>query len=503
MTLTNPSRREFVVAAATAASFAAVPVASAQEKADDILCDVVVVGSGISGLSAAVEAVELGASVVLIEKMEDVGGNSKMAEGPFAVDSPLQQEAGVDLALYDAVLNEMQFSNYRADATTWIKYLKESGRNIAWLLDKGVKFVDVRACNAGLQGWHYYDGGGFAAVQTLLDAAETAGVTVMTKTPMVELIHEGTSVVGVVAQGASGRFQIRANSVILATGGTGANAEKLGERTGFDCSGATLDCNPGNTGDGIAVAEALGAKLRTACIMGDKCVRGFGLFDHISFAATRQPVLWVNSHGQRFVNEGIVMEDVPSAFNAIFIGQDACYSVFDRTTLERFAAGDCPDPITNYLPVPAELTDLLSQVEQLLESGADNAFVGDTVEDLAAAMGVNPEELSATIDEYNLVCSAGVDTDFFKKPELLIPVTEGPFYAFKMDPLVVCAIGGLCTDIENKVIGSDGSPINGLYAVGLDGCNLYEETYNMQLGGSCNGYCIYSGRNAARCALQS
>ena len=118
-------------------------------------------------------------------------------------------------------------------------------------------------------------------------------------------------------------------------------------------------------------------------------------------------------------------------------------------------------------------------------------------------MGVNPEELSAAIDEYNLVCSAGVDTDFFKKPELLIPVTEGPFYAFKMDPLVVCAIGGLCTDIENKVIGLDGSPINGLYAVGLDGCNLYEETYNMQLGGSCNGYCIYSGRNAARCALQS
>lgn len=497
MALCTPSRREFVAIAATTSVVAAVPVDSAL--AAEFECDVVVAGSGISGLSAAVEASELGASVILIEKMDYIGGNSRMAEGPFAVNSPLQHEAGVDLALYDAVVNEMRFSNYRADATTWIKYLKESGDNIAWLLEKGVKFVDVRACNAGLQGWHYYDGGGSSAVIALLEAAETAGVTVLTSTPMVELICEGDAVVGVVAEGPEGRIQIRSRAVILATGGTGANAVTLSERTGFDCSNATLDCNPGNTGDGIQAAETLGALTRTACIMGDKCVHGFGMFDHITFATTRQPTLWVNGYGKRFVNEGIVMEDVPSTFNAIFIGQDSCYSILDRATIERFAAGECPDVITNYIPAPSnELVDLIPQIEGALEVGADNVFMGQTVQKLAVAMEIDPAELVATVEQYNRMCEGGTDTDFFKKSEFLTPVIEGPFYGFKMDPLVVCAIGGLRTDLQNRVVKSGNVPIEGLFAVGLDGCSLYEETYNMQLGGSCNGYCIYSGRNAAR-----
>lgn len=471
---------------------------------DTLTCDIVVVGGGISGLSAAVEGAQSGANVILIEKQSEIGGNSLGAEGPFAVNSPLQKEANINLSLYEALKNELQFSNYRASSQIWINYLKQSGDSIAWLMDNGVKFVDVRPCNAGLQGWHYYYGGGKAAVAAMEQAANDANVQIMTSTPMVQLITENGTVTGVVAESAGKYIAIKGKGVVLASGGTGANISTLSERTGFDCSNATINCNPGNTGDGMDNAVKLGAETRTACIMGDKCVYGYGMFDHISFAATRQPILWVNSYGERFVDEGIVREDIPSAFNAIFISQDACYSIMDQGTVDSFAKGGAPDSYVNYMPDQgANLTQLQEQIDDALSGTMGNVFKGETLDDLAKAMGFEPKTLNETVARYNELCDKGVDDDFFKKAEYMIPLTTGPYYGFKMDPLVVCAIGGLCTDVQNRVLDENDSPIPGLYAVGLDGCNLYEETYNMYLGGSCHGYCIYSGRNAARSILNA
>lgn len=471
---------------------------------ETIECDIVVVGGGISGLSAAVEGAQQGACVVLIEKQAELGGNSLGAEGPFAVNSPLQQEAHIDLSLYDALKNELEFSNYRTNSQIWINFLKQSGDNIAWLLENGVKFVDVRLCNAGLHGWHYYDGGGAAAVAAMEQAANNAGVRIMTSTPMVQTLCENGAVTGVVAENNGRHLAIKAKGVILASGGTGANTETLSERTGFDCSNATINCNPGNTGDGMDAAIALGADTRSACIMGDKCVYGYGMFDHISFAATRQPILWVNGFGERFVDEGIVCVDVPMAFNAIFLSQDVCYSIMSQDMVDSFAQGGAPDSLSNYFPdQEASLGQLQQQIDEAAAGTLGNVFKGATLGELALAMGFEEAVFTDTVTRYNEMCAQGVDDDFFKKADYLIPLAQGPFYGFKMDPLVVCAIGGLCTDVENRVLDADGKAIPGLYAVGLDGCNLYEETYNMQLSGSANGYCIYSGRNAARSILNA
>ena len=466
-------------------------------------CDIVVVGGGISGLSAAVEAAQKGASVILVEKQPEVGGNSIGAEGPFAVDSVMQKEANIDLGLHEAIQNELEFSNYRTNTQIWTNFLKRSGEDISWLMDNGVKFVDVRTSNAGLMGWHYYDGGGKAAVAAMAATAEELGVKILTSTPMSQLLQENGEVKGILATTAEEEvLEVRANSVILASGGTGANTELLSERTGFDCSMATINCSPGNTGDGMDAAIALGSKTRTACIMGDKCVYGFQMFDHISFGATRQPILWVNGFGERFVNEGIVMENIPCAFNAMFLGQEKAFSIMDQDTVEQFAAGKSPDAFNNYMPDKGpELTDFEAQIESALSSKSESVFKTDSIAELAKAIGMDATALEDTIATYNKACDEGVDENFFKKPEFLLPVKTAPFYAFKMDPLVVCAIGGIETDVNNQVVDSEGKPIANLYAVGLDGCNLYEETYNMTLSGSCNGYCIYSGRNAADAAL--
>lgn len=475
----------------------------APEVARTLTCEILVAGGGISGLSAAVEAAQKGASVILLEKASDVGGNSNGAEGPFAVESPMQQEAGIELTLYDAILNELEFSNYRTNTQIWTNFLRRSGEDIQWLMENGVKFVDVRTTNDGLMGWHYYDGGGKSAVAAMKATAESLGVTIMTSTPLTGLILDSGICKGAYAADTDGNtIAVDAAAVILATGGTGANTAILSERTGFDCSKATINCSPGDTGDAIEAVSALDAQTRTACIMGDKCVYGFQMFDHISFATTRQPNLWVNGHGERFVNEGIVRENIPCTFNALFLGQDCAYSILDQATVDRYAAGDLPDKITNYFPdQPSELANLKDQIEQSLNSGLGVAFKGDSVAELATAMGIDADVLAKTVKEYNAVCSAGRDTDFYKKAEYLSPVEAGPFYAFRFDPLVVCAIGGIETDDANRVLKTDGTPVPNVFAVGLDGCNLYEETYNMTLSGSCNGYCVYSGRNAADNAL--
>lgn len=477
--------------------------ASQYETSETLTCDLVVVGGGISGLSCAVEGAQEGANVILVEKQGEVGGNSLGAEGPFAVNSVMQQEANIDLPLYSALKNELQFSNYRASSSLWIKFLEDSGENISWLLDNGVKFVDVRTCNAGLQGWHYYDGGGKAAVSAMLSTAESLGVQIMTLTPMVELaVDDAGTICGIIAEHEDGYIRIEAKAVVLASGGTGANGELATQYTGFDCSRANIGCNPGNTGDGLTQAVAHGAATRTACIMGDKCVSGYDLFANVTFAATRQPILWVNGNGERFVDEGIVREDIPSAFNAVFLSQDSCYSITDQATVDSFAEGGCPDALSNYFPDQGDkLPELKEQIEEVVSAADGRAFSGETVEELAEQMGADPTVLAETIDRYNEQCAQKEDKDFFKKAEYLIPVETGPFYAFKMDPQITCAIGGLVTDTENHVLDADGNPIPNLYAVGLDGCALYEETYNMALSGSCNGYCIFSGRNAARNAL--
>lgn len=525
----KPSRREFLYAAAAlggamfAGSLAACspqgrsadgesmkseaggasPAAQEYQVSDRLSCDVVVVGGGISGLSAAVEAAQQGGSVILVEKQSKVGGNSRFAEGPFAVNSPMQKEAGIEVPLYEALKNELDFSNYRSNSAVWLGFLKSSGENIGWMLDNGVKFSEVRKINAGLEGWHMYEGGGTAAVDVMLAKAQELGVQVLTETPMVQVTGEGGSATGIIVEGPKGTYTaIESGGVILASGGTGANTETLSERTGFDCSKARIDCNPGNTGDGIEQSVLLGAGTRKACIMGDKVVAGWGLFDHISFATTRQPVLWVNDQGERFVNEEIQVQDIPSAFNAVFIGQDSSFSVLDQATLDRFATGDCPVKPADFAPLgESSLPKLQEQVDKAVAAADDSVFKGNSVRELAEAMGVPAESMQTTVDSYNASCATGEDSDFFKNNEFLMPVEKGPFYAFRMAPLVVCAIGGLNTNTKNQVLDQNKNPIPNLYAVGLDGCNLYEETYNMMLGGSANGYCIHSGRNAARNAL--
>ncbi|NLB77744.1 MAG: FAD-dependent oxidoreductase, partial [Clostridiaceae bacterium] len=124
--------------------------------------DVVVIGAGTSGMTAAIEAASEGAKVILLEKQGKVGGSSRFAEGVFGAESPLQKELGITISKKETLRKEMEFHNYRVSGPQWKALIDASGNNIQWLLDMGVKFAMVSSPGAGEKTWHVYDGFGDA-----------------------------------------------------------------------------------------------------------------------------------------------------------------------------------------------------------------------------------------------------------------------------------------------------------------------------------------------------
>ncbi len=102
--------------------------------------DVVVVGTGAAGTSAALEAAQHGASVLLLEKGRHTGGSSNYTEGLFAVDSYLQKEQGIKVSGTDVLKEEVEYSKYKADSRIWRNYVDDSANTVQWLKDQGVKY---------------------------------------------------------------------------------------------------------------------------------------------------------------------------------------------------------------------------------------------------------------------------------------------------------------------------------------------------------------------------
>ena len=111
--------------------------------------------------------------------------------------------------------------------------------------------------------------------------------------------------------------------------------------------------------------------------------------------------------------------------------------------------------------------------------------------------------MKATVDQYNRLASAGVDTDFGKAPEFLVPITQPPFYVGKLTQELLVGIGGIETNRHGQALDHDKNPIAGLYAIGTDGCMLYRNIYTINVGGTCNANNINSARNAANHATGS
>ena len=196
------------------------------DPAEVIDVDVVVVGSGSAGVAATVQAAELGANTLLLEKRGSVGGNGALTEGMFAIGSKMQAEAGIgtDIAFRDIIDAEQNFFNYRINNLLWKDMVEASGENIDWMVSHGVKFSGVVDNYHGLgkfDAFHWFvDGKGSNYIEPMVESAKSLGATVMTSTPALDLIIEEGAVKGLYAQKEDGSIlQVNAKAVILASGG--------------------------------------------------------------------------------------------------------------------------------------------------------------------------------------------------------------------------------------------------------------------------------------------
>lgn len=476
--------------------------------------DVIVVAAGLSGMAAACAAGEAGVKTLVFEKANTTGGAANMAMGPLGVGSRIQRESMVSITPGEAFRKHMFFTHYKVDARLVRDFYFKSGDTIDWLESMGVEFAGVqrafsapeatRAYSEGEFTWHVVkpEGGGIpgpraatAMMKKMTEYAKEQGVEFCLETPVKKLIKEDGAVVGVIAVDAQGEeIEARAPSVIIATGGFGANPEMIKEYTGFEY-GKTINnfAVPGMVGDGLKMAWEVGA-AKTPIIMEIMYQLPDNMNHFYIEGAFRQPCLWVNRNGQRFMPEDQIA-------NTTFTGNALAtqpgkigFAIFDAKLLKRYKKKG-PDIISHVHP--HDLYDHFEeQWERDLAAGYEPICQADTIEELAEKAGIDVEGLKTQVEEYNEMCEAGYDEVFEKDRHYMEPIAKAPFYCCRQTVGAYGSLGGIKINHKMEVLDEDAKVIPGLYAVGTDACSIYGDTYPFTLPGNTMGFCVNSGRIA-------
>lgn len=404
--------------------------------------DVVVVGAGAAGLAAAIEAVEGGAKVAVIEKMPMVGGSTILSAGiVYATGSELQQKAGVQDSVDDLVNYWSERAEGKADEALLRTVAEKSGDTINWLVNEiGVKFGDpVPAGTSPVLRALMATDGGNGIIAPMKKYAESKGVKFFFETTASELItNKKGEVTGVKAVDKDDKkLTFNANSVILATGGFDRNDELM-KKYAAEAVGESTYVAVGNTGDGLKMAEKVNASIvGNGSVIGFKAVEGeLNLESEIS-SLIWSPFLLVNKEGERFVNES---SDYPIVHEALLKQSDLrALLIFDATT---------------YNPL----------LDQAVEKG--EAFVADSLEELADLSGVNKDKLLETVKGYNQMIVNGEDTSFGKALTGHTPIETPKYYGVKIIAASIGTMTGIQIDTSAHVLDLNGKVIPNLYAAG-------------------------------------
>ena len=496
-TVTSTAIKEAAAAALTAAGLNPDDYKTAVENnaaAEDstVDADVVVVGAGGAGMTAAITAAAEGKSVVILESQSMVGGNSVRATGGMNAGKTVYQDenefgesAGVEKTLKTAAEkyadNETitalaktvseQWAAYQANPTGYFDSVElmeldtmiggkgindpelvetlcaNSADAIDWLDEHGITLHNVSSFGgASVKRIHRPVNAegktvsvGSYMIPLLQENCEKAGVKMMLDTTATEILTDANgAAVGVKATGASGEtVTVNAKAVVLATGGFGANLDMVvkykPELKGFMTTNA-----PGIQGQGIEMAEAIGAATVDMDQIQIHPTVEANTAALITEGLRGDGAILINEEGQRFIDE-VGTRDVVSAAE---IAQTGSYS---------------------WLVVDQAMADASSVIQGYIKKGY--TVTGATYEELGKAMGVDAAAFAETMEKWNGYVEAKNDPDF-GRTSFANPLNTAPYYAVKVTAGVHHTMGGLKINANTEVLNEKGEVIPGLFAAG-------------------------------------
>ena len=488
----------------------AVVMGEIKDFAQEIDCDIVVCGAGAAGVVAAVKAVEEGKKVVVLQKepIADSQGNCasaivKSGSTPGGLASWKNMCIAPNAWRSDPRLIDAYIEN----SEEAMRFLCEKGGVEGKLGDKNEKtgvevyqssdtvFTGVRV--DGTQSWDFGDDKveifapwfgpkpnnfGTLVSGILNDAVEKYGdqIDVHFSTPVVQLIQKDGAVVGCIGKDASGAFvKVNAKAVILATGAYENNPTMVRR---FCPDTEAFDKKVYHrTGDGNILAVLAGGVM-------EPVAHSTVMHDFDAGLMWDNPYLFLNMEGKRFTNETVEMAYISKQlrWQPSFKGENMDHE-HQETGSKGWYCQIYDNDYMNYVDMPM-LVPPVAMKKYMKEGPAEDhvgvfphlidTFCADTLEELVEKLGLPKEEALASIQHYNELCDAGYDSDFGKNPKFLNKIQTAPFWGIRRHIRCSSITAGVLTDANSMVVREDGTPVQGLYAVG-------------NLGGQFFGGCDY------------
>jgi fumarate reductase flavoprotein subunit len=476
---------------------------------ETVECEILVVGAGAAGMFAAYAAGKEGARVTVISNSSDASTtNGSMVSGTSAVETKYVEEFGqTDVTTGDLFQIMYNFSHGMLNARLLKTCVDMQPGNIDIFDEIGIGMtVGLDRYDIGVVNVHIFDREAPNSKGQTLEDFITAnfGAEFIYNTEAAEPILEAGALIGIKAVSDGKVIDYKAKAVVLACGGYIANAEKLMDS--FGCEIVPLS-TPTQTGKGIAIAEAAGAFRENIDGLGLSDIHaatkslGFNLFNPITTPAFYGGLL-VAPDGRRFMNEYDLAMASMSYGGEPLVHVQKYYAVLDEAGMRSHAqeggyyayAGSPECWVSGMILYSHPDPEFDPAFEEAVAAGWAHKF--DTVAEAASAL--NMTGLEQQVTDYNTLCEAGTDTEFFKRPELLKALdTTGPIYLIQYNPGAFNTVGGCRTDEFCRALTQEFEPIPGLYISGVENGSLYGRPYFV-VGGNMSGLAYSSGRLAGQ-----